>query len=105
MIGDLLLPYSISPESDQFNRRLLLKLLNEENAFDAGISPIQNDRLEISFTVGPGPFNRVSYGFAFRSNQWKAAYVDPFGWEETHDIEKTGKVRNALVRLKAKKQI
>lgn len=90
-IGDPIMPASIDPEKDKYNENLLLQLLNEGNAFDEPLYPIEKDRLQISFECKDD--SRVNYGFIFENNTWKIIDYDFFEWEAKHDEIQEGEIR------------
>jgi hypothetical protein len=98
VLGSAVMPAQIDPAIDKLNEQLLFRLLNEGNAFDAYIIPLEKDRLEISFFVGPEPYERVTYGFEFKKGKWAKRTYDVFEWEMHHSAWEQGKVKNALER-------
>lgn len=89
-IGEPAMPAIIDPAKDKYNQALLLQLLNNGNAFDEPLYPIDKDLLQISFTTTENTF--LNYGFVFENDQWAVTDVDIFSWSGTHDAIKEGEV-------------
>ncbi len=95
VVGEWMLPASASASDEKFNRRLLLKLLNEGNVFDVEINQKQNDLLQLSFRPQPDGLT-LTYGFVYRKGKWVAKEFDPLEWMWRHEEEKEGEIVNAL---------
>jgi hypothetical protein len=96
IMGSPIMPADIHPETNQLNRELLLRLLNEVNAFDKPIYPQEKDRLLISFDVDD--VSRLNYGFTYHENKWQQLPYDYFDWHTRHDNIKMGKIAHPFVR-------
>ncbi len=93
-MGLPVMPADIDPATDAVNQNLLLSLLNEGNAFDKPLYPVNKDRLQISFTTPDGGL--LSYGFIYKKGAWQACEFDYFNWFTEHDEIKEGKIKNAF---------
>ncbi|MBL7778445.1 MAG: hypothetical protein JNK66_09160 [Chitinophagales bacterium] len=96
IMGEPMLPASISPEDDAFNDALLLKLLNKGDVFDTDLHPQNQDRLQLSFYVNhpaaKSECQHIHYGFEYHNGQWQHQPYEPLEWESTHDEEEEGKI-------------
>jgi hypothetical protein len=90
VIGEPVMPAVIDPAKDRDNQNLLLKLLNEGNAFDAPLFPMEKDKLLISFDLGDK--GRLSYGYLFKKGQWHHTEYDIFEWQQTYKEVKEGSI-------------
>ena len=98
VIGTTMMPYYIDPVTDKFNIGQLLNLLNDGDPFDTEIIPQERDRLQISFTIGPGKDDFITYGFEYQNHKWQEEPFDPFGWMYQYSEEQSGKIKNPLQR-------
>lgn len=79
-IGQSFLPANIGEATDRLNEALLLQMLNNGHCFDAELPLMQNDVLELYFTLPPAattsintlPWegNFLSYTFRYHNSQW-----------------------------------
>ena len=99
MIGEAILPANIGKAADNINIKSLEIMLNSGNCFDIALQHLENDILELHFTVHPDhekylisrcDGNYLAYAFIFKNNKWKKTVFDPFG-ENLEDIQK-GKI-------------
>ena len=98
IIGEPMLPTTISFKDDTYNRQLLLQLLNEGNVFDVELNPKEKDRLQLSFSMARGLLtNEVYYGYEFRKGKWKALVFDRLTWAWHHNYECFGAIKEAGV--------
>ncbi len=97
VIGETVLPFSISPDDQAFNEQLLLELINEGNVFDTELNPKSKDRLLLSFRFndqidsGDVSYN-VDYGFEYLNGKWQHLLYDPLEWSWKHEEESLGKI-------------
>jgi hypothetical protein len=95
IIGEPMIPYFLDPEKDLYNKELLLKLLNDQSAFDAGIQPKENDYLELNFDIN-GAYPLLNYSFVYKRHRWKETEYGGVTWMWHHDEYAAGKIVNAL---------
>jgi hypothetical protein len=98
IMGLSVLPAIIDPGIDTLNRELLLELLNNGNAFDEPLYPVNRDGLQLSF--GLKDDSRLDYGFLYKKNVWVSLEYDFFDWFTHHDEIKQGKIKTALKKTK-----
>ncbi len=96
VIGLSLLPFDVDVAADHFNSTLLLKRVNEPDAFDVAIHPKTNDRLQISLQCGQSQESYIHYGFTFKNNRWVEEKYDCFEWMWKHEEAAFGKIKTAL---------
>ena len=102
IMGEPMLPASISPQDEAFNAALLLKLLNQGDVFDIDLHPQNKDRLQLSFYIkhppSPSESQHIHYGFEYHNGQWHPEAYEPLEWENTHDEEEQGKIAQAKAK-------
>jgi hypothetical protein len=86
IIGQSLLPANIGEATDRLNEALLLQMLNTGNCFDVTLQLMQNDLLELFFTLPHttdtsinarlSEGNFLCYTFRFHNSQWIADEAD-----------------------------
>ena len=99
ILGEAILPRSLSVEDEWFNRETLLRLLNEGNVFDVDLKPANKDRLLLTFSVAGDVFAgnpRINYGFVYNNGHWHPIEFDVFEWMHHHDEAEFGKIKDAL---------
>lgn len=100
IIGDFILPYMLDEEMVIKNKAVLLKRLNEEDAFDIDIFPKNKDRLQLTFTCSAFSNQQITYGYSYKNGKWIEKDFDPLEWQWHHDEEISGAIKPALVRTK-----
>ena len=99
IMGITFLPANIGKAADKINIKSLGTMLNSGNCFDIALQHLENDILELHFTVRRDPEkdmillddgNYLAYAFIFKNNKWKKTVFDPFG-ANLEDIQK-GKI-------------
>ncbi len=81
IIGEIILPFFISPDILKHNKDILLKRLNEPGVFDIELSLKSKDRLQIHLCWGEEEYD---YGFVFENKQWVECEYDFFDWSYNH---------------------
>jgi len=94
-----MMPYFIDAITDAYNRNLLLKRINERDAFDIELNPKSGDLLQISF-AGESNYQDLTYGYKYTGEKWETEIYDPLKWMWHHEINLKGKIRNAKVTTK-----
>jgi hypothetical protein len=103
VLGEPVMPYTFdNKEFDLSNRKLLLRRINEPDAFDVELRPKSGDRLQLSFFCKKNSPGYIHYGFSFRKGKWVEETYDVFGWMEHHEESETGKIESALQKLNQK---
>ena len=94
VIGEVLIPAYIHPDTDAYNTQLLTQLLNDGNVFDVDISPKPKDGLLLSFSVAnqPNTTERIDYGFQYQEAKWLAIPYDVFDWGNQYEEAANGKI-------------
>lgn len=93
-LGDSIVVNAIDPQTDQANKELLLKVINQQQVFHSELQPQERDRLGLTFTTGIK--EQVKYGFEFIAGEWHEVAFDPLNWISQYHEEKFGKIENAL---------
>ncbi len=96
IMGQPVMPLYLEKQINTYNRQLLLQRLNEPDAFDADISPLEKDRLQVSFQCSKEYPDRVDYGFEFKKGKWRECEYDFFEWYSQHVESNFGKIKSAL---------
>lgn len=98
VIGEVLMPAQIHPDTDAYNTELLSTLLNEGNVFDVAITPKAKDRLLLSFSVTnqPNTTERINYGFQYKKGKWVAIPYDVFDWGNQYEEAAKGEIIKAI---------
>ncbi len=97
VIGEAMLPASISFEDDKFNRDTLLRLLNDGNVFDVDMKPSYKDRLQLTFTNSSSSEKfQIDYGFEYLNDRWELIEFDHLEWMWHHEEDLFGKIKNAM---------
>jgi len=96
-MGDLIMPLGLDDiETVAYNEAVLLKRLNEPDAFDVDLAPQRHDRLLVAIRTGDGPSTYQFYGFEWQRGRWVSRDYKVFDWMSEHDEVKVGKLRTAL---------
>ena len=98
VIGEPVMPYDLSREENQVNEQLLLRRINEPDAFDVDLKPADGDRLQVSFKCVEVADSYVHYGFSYSNGKSKKAKYDGLKWMWHHEETRFGKLQNALRR-------
>ncbi len=93
IVGELLLPISLEPETEVLNEQTLLHILNEEAPFDVDLKPKQHDRLSLHFACRQ---EILVYGFRYYRGKWVPEEWDNFTWYWRHAEERAGEIRDAF---------
>jgi hypothetical protein len=94
------MPFELNPETEALNWKTLQKRLNEPDAFDLDLKPMEKDRLQIHFSCGPEYYECVDYGFEYRKGNWRKKEFEFFNWLNHWDELQTGKIKYPLLRQK-----
>jgi hypothetical protein len=97
VIGEVMMPYHMDADIEENNRNLLLKRINEMDAFDIELNAKTGDLLQIGFAVDSG-YQHLTYGFKYTGKKWKPESYDPLRRMWHHESDLAGKIRNAKVR-------
>lgn len=100
ILGDCIFPFNLYPEAEALNWKTLRKRMNEPDAFDVDLKPIEKDRLQIHFSCGPEYYEFVDYGFEYKNGKWRKKKFEFFDWLAHWDELKTGKIKYPLSRKK-----
>lgn len=92
-----MVPYVINEESLLYNKELLLKRINETDAFDVDLAPKHLDQLQLTFTCSKTYTGKITYGYQFEQNRWIEMEYDSLEWAWFHDEEISGNIKPALV--------
>ncbi len=96
ILGEPVMPVEIEKYINTYNRRFLLQRLNETDAFDIDISPLEKDRLQVSFKCSKKYPDRIDYGFEFKKGKRCECEYDFFEWYSKHVESTFGKIKPAL---------
>jgi hypothetical protein len=96
VIGQPLMPYNVDEQTDTYNKEVLLKRVNEADAFDVNLNPKENDRLQVTFTRDVEDEENMNYGFVFKNGKWEEEGYDALEWMWRHEEETFGKVKEAF---------
>lgn len=102
VIGRVMLPDRLAAEVEEYNRRLLLARLQEEDAFDVDLHPEEGDRLAITFACSEANASgrlvkkTITYGYARTGGRWVEEPYDPLSWQWHHDRERFGELRSSM---------
>ena len=96
IIGDFMLPYMLDEKMLINNKAMLLKQLNEADAFDVELSPKNKDRLQLTFTCPGSKNQQITYGYSYKKGKWIEEDFDPLEWCWHHDEQKFGIINSAL---------
>jgi hypothetical protein len=100
-VGEPMMPTYMSDLNFEENQSVLVKRLNEPEAFDIPIKFKSKDQLEIVINNNNSSiYGTFTYSFEFKKNIWKTIETDPFDIMNHFDEEKSGKIKNALKRKK-----
>lgn len=102
VIGTTMMPYLLDEQVEIQNKTLLLKRINEVDAFDVELNPKEKDRLQLSFKCGGDMNDFLDYGFEFRDGKWVEEQFDSLEWMWNHSEAKFGLIRNALVKTSSR---
>lgn len=99
VIGTAMIPtYAIDPNF-VFNETTLLNRLNEPDAFDFPIQPLNKDLFEIVINNHASDYiKRFTYTFLYKKDKWIVSDADPFTIMNHYNEEKSGKIKSALKR-------
>lgn len=95
MIGEPMMTYW-DAEDELHNRVLLLKRVNEPDAFDVDLKPKAKDRLQISICCG---HRYMDYGFVYKGGERVEEEFDGIEWMWRHEEVEFGKVAGALKKM------
>ena len=96
VMGEMILPLRIDKDIDSYNRKLLLRAVNDLASWDVQLQVSDGDRLELNFQLGKLPEERMVYGFEFDRGKWRNCHFDAFKWMQRHTTEKTGEIWPAI---------
>jgi hypothetical protein len=96
VIGQPLMPYNVDEQTDTYNKEVLLKRVNEADAFDVNLNPKENDRLQVTFTRDMEDEENMNYGFVFKNGKWEEEGYDALEWMWRHEEKTFGKVKEAF---------
>lgn len=97
MIGQPLFPKDIDLANETVNRKLLLKRMNELDAFEIDLNPKEKDRFRVAIHCPSTNVHRyLDYGFEWRKGKWVRKDFEDFDWARKHSEEKFGEVQNAI---------
>ena len=96
VIGDCMLPYMVDEKIIINNKAMLLKRINEVDAFDIELSPKNKDRLQLTFTCTDSHDQQITYGYSYKKGKWVEEDFDPLEWSWHHDEQKFGIINPAL---------
>jgi hypothetical protein len=100
-IGMPIMPTSLTDLNFIINETTLLNRLNESDAFDFPIQPLNKDLFEIVINNNaPDYENRFTYTFLFKKGKWIGSDADAFTIINHYKEEKAGKIKSALKRKK-----
>ena len=95
-IGELVMPYMIDGATFLNNKTVLLKRINEADAFDIDLSPKNKDRIQLTFTCPEPADQQITYGYSFKKGIWVEEEFDPLTWSWHHEKDKFGIIDPAL---------
>lgn len=84
---------------DGYNRELLLRRLQEEDAFDVELDLQDRDRLQLTFqfsesgTSGAPTTKVITYGYSWKAGRWDEEEFCPLAWQWHHDWAMSGEVQ------------
>ena len=97
-MGLPMMPTSMSDLNFVENQAVLLKRLNEPDAFDVPIEFKPKDQLEIVINNRPNFYDAFTYSFKYYKGKWTSVETDSFDLMNRFDEEQCGKIKNALKR-------
>lgn len=97
-MGLPMMPTSMSDLNFVENQAVLLKRLNEPDAFDVPIEFKPKDQLEIVINNTLNFYEAFTYSFKYYKGTWTAIEADPFDLMNHFDEEQSGKIKSALKR-------
>ena len=80
------------PLQDKENKRIILKRLNQPNAFDFNPDLKEGDLLKLNFGQPKKDFRELSYTCIFKAGKWIFKEVDVFGIENEFTAKSLGKI-------------
>ena len=99
ILGEAVLPTSMTDKNFALNETTLLTRLNERDAFDTPLTFCPGDILEVVINNNEiGDAIRFTYSFKFKKGKWIAIEADPFQIINHFKEEKFGKIKSALKR-------
>lgn len=98
-MGSTMMPTYMIDSDFIFNHTTLSERLNEPDAFDFPIQPLNNDLLEIVFNNNASD-NKESftYIFQFKKGKWMLSEANSLTITNHYKEEKSGKIKTALKR-------
>ena len=98
-MGLPMMPTSMTDPNFILNATTLLTRLNEPDAFDFPIQPLNKDLFEIVINNHASDYEkRFTYTFLFKNGKWIASDADCFTIMNHYTEEKSGKIKSALKR-------
>ena len=98
-LGLSMMPTSLTDPNFIINETTLLNRINETDAFDFPIQPLNKDLFEIVINNQAADYeNRVTYTFIYKKGKWIVSDADSFTIINHYKEEKSGKIKSALKR-------
>ena len=98
-MGMPMMPASMTDPNFIFNETTLLTRLNESDAFDFPIQPLNKDLFEIVINNHASDYEkRFTFIFLFKKGKWMVSDADSFTIMNHYEEEKSGKIKSALKR-------
>jgi hypothetical protein len=98
-IGMAVMPTSLTDFNFIVNETTLLTRLNEPDAFDFPLHPLNKDLFEIVINNHASDYeNCFTYTFIFKKGKWTSSDADAFTIMNHYREEKSGKIKSALKR-------
>ena len=96
-IGMPIMPTSLTDPNFIINETTLLNRLNESDAFDFPIQPLNKDLFEIVINNhAPNYENRFTYTFIYKKGKWIVSDAEAFTMINHYEEKKSGKIKTAL---------
>ena len=100
-LGLSMMPTSLTDPNFIVNETTLLNRLNESDAFDFPIKPLNKDLFEIVINNHAAAYeNRFTYTFIYKKGKWIVSDAESFTIMNHYQEEKAGKIKSALKRKK-----
>ena len=90
-----MMPPFIDYKLEIYNRKLLLKRVNEVDAFDIDLHPKSKDRLQLTFTCEMF-YSPLNYGYSFNKGKWIEEEFHYLEWMWHHEKAEFGKITNVI---------
>jgi hypothetical protein len=97
IIGEPVWPHFLNKEIEKCNKAILLKRVNEIDAFDIQLNPKSKDRFQISIHCENPIDHYIHYGFVFKQNRWVEYSYDAMKWMWRHEEENFGNIESAII--------